>query len=265
MSSATSAPSSTAKTLELDEVTLRFGGITALSNVSLTVEPGTIHAIIGPNGAGKSSSFNVISGLYQATEGHVRYGEHALSSMPPNQIARLGIGRTFQNIALNPTDSVLENLMVARYRLTTTGYVTAALALPRARREERRHRERVVDIADFVGLTDMLHVPAGTLSYGQRKKVELARALSTEPDLLLLDEPAAGLPTHEKADMAEVIRAIHSGLGASILFVEHDMPLVMGVADYVSVLDFGRLIAQGPPSSIQNDPAVIAAYLGKEV
>lgn len=253
-----------AEALTLHEVSLSFGGVRALSDVSLTVEPGTIHAVIGPNGAGKSSTFNVISGIYRATSGAITYGAHQLTAMAPSDIARLGIGRTFQNIALTATDPVLENLMVARYRLTRAGYLATALRTPRAVREERIHRERVVELASFVGIEDLLHVPAGTLSYGQRKKVELARALATEPDLLLLDEPAAGLPTHEKVEMAAIICAISVGLGASVLVVEHDMPLVMDIADRVSVLDFGRLIASGAPDEVQSSPAVIAAYLGEQ-
>jgi len=253
-----------AQTLSLSDVSLAFGGVKAMTDVSFTVAPGTVHAVIGPNGAGKSSTFNVISGIYRATSGTVTYGDHVLTSMRPSDIARLGIGRTFQNIALTPSDPVIDNLMVARHRLTKAGYLGTALRLPRVARQERLHRERVVDLATFVGIEDLLGRPAGTLSYGQRKKVELARALATEPDLLLLDEPAAGLPTHEKVDMAATIRAIAEGLGASVLLVEHDMPLVMGVADHVSVLDFGRLIADGTPREVQNSAAVIAAYLGEQ-
>lgn len=248
--------------LVLDRVSLAFGGIKALTEVSFIVRPGTVHAVIGPNGAGKSSTFNVISGLYRATSGTIRYGDHELTAMRPTAIARLGIGRTFQNIALTASDPVLDNLMVARHRLTRAGYLGTALRLPQVACEDRRHRARVIDLATFVGIEDLLPRPAGTLSYGQRKKVELARALATEPDLLLLDEPAAGLPTHEKVEMADTIRAITAGIGASVLLVEHDIPLVMGVADHVSVLDFGRLIADGTPAEIQASPAVIAAYLG---
>lgn len=251
------------KSLTLDRVSLAFGGVTALNDVSLTVAPGTIHAIIGPNGAGKSSTFNVISGLYRATGGFVTYGDEDLTRMQPNQIARLGVGRTFQNIALSASDTVVDNVMVARHRLTRAGYLATALALPASRREERIHRDRALEIIEFVGIGDLLGRRAGTLSYGQRKRVELARALATEPDLLLLDEPAAGLPTHEKMEMAQLIKSINTGLGCSVLLVEHDMPLVMDVADRISVLDFGRLIADGTPHEVQTSPEVIAAYLGE--
>lgn len=248
--------------LVLENVSLRFGGIKALDSLSFAVEPGTIHAVIGPNGAGKSSCFNVISGLYRANSGKVTFGDIDLTNMAPHKIAAAGLGRAFQNIALAPNESVMDNLMVARFRLTKSGMISTGLALPWARREEARHRARVVEIAHFVGLEDVLEAETGTLSYGWRKKVELARALATEPELLMLDEPVAGMPSAEKMEIASLIRSIRDALDISVVLVEHDMPMVMSIADRVTVLDFGKQIADGTPEEIQANPAVIAAYLG---
>ncbi|MBM6545358.1 ABC transporter ATP-binding protein [Janibacter sp. YIM B02568] len=250
--------------LSLEDVTLQFGGVRALDDLSFTVEPGTIHAVIGPNGAGKSSTFNVISGHYRPSAGRVTFGDVDLTAMAPHSIADEGIGRAFQNIAISGHASVLDNLMVARHRLTKAGFITTALGLPQVRAEERRHRVRVTEIADFVGLGDHLHSEAGTLSYGDRKRLEIARALASEPEVVLLDEPAAGMPPFEKWDIAALVMSAREHLGISVLIVEHDMPVVMAIADHITVLDFGRGIAHGTPEEIRNDPAVIAAYLGHQ-
>ncbi|SEL79707.1 ABC transporter ATP-binding protein [Streptacidiphilus jiangxiensis] len=247
--------------LRVHDVTVRFAGLTALDGVSFTVAPGSIHALVGPNGAGKSTTFNVLSGVYRVASGSVRFGDAELTALAPHRIAALGIARTFQNIVLT-RGTVADNLMLGRHTLTRAGFLTSALRLPHVRGEQRAHRERVREIADFTGLGARFDTPVSLLSYGERKRVELARALCMEPKLLLLDEPVAGLNTAERAAMARTVASVRDALGLSVLIVEHDMGLVMRMSDEVTVLDFGRRISGGTPQQVQRDPAVIAAYLG---
>jgi branched-chain amino acid transport system ATP-binding protein len=248
--------------LRVDQVSVRFGALVALDAVSFTVAPGTVHAVIGPNGAGKSTCLNVLSGVYRPHAGSVYLGERELTRLRPHRIARLGVARTFQNIELSGAQTVEDNLLLGRHHLMRSGLIATALGLPAVSREERRHRARVREIADFLGLSPALGRPAALLPYGLRKRLEMARALALEPRVLLLDEPVAGMDAAETAEMAEVILAVRAELGVTVVLVEHDMGMVRRTADRVTVLDFGRRIFDGEPGAMASDPAVVEAYLG---
>ncbi|MFD5713688.1 ABC transporter ATP-binding protein [Streptomyces pharetrae] len=249
--------------LAVRDVTVRFAGLTALDDVSFTVAPGSVHAVIGPNGAGKSTCFNVLSGLCRPASGTVRLDGTDLTRLAPHRIARLGVARTFQNI-VTTEGTVADNLMLGRHALTRAGFAASALHLPGAVREQRAHRDRAREIAELTGLGDLFDTPVAVLSYGDRKRVEFARALCLEPRVLLLDEPVAGMNGAERVRTAEVIRDVCEQLGLSVVLVEHDMGLVMRLADEVTVLDFGRAIAHGTPEEVRRDPEVLRAYLGTD-
>lgn len=248
--------------LELDSISLRFGGVHALTNISFNVLEHEVRAIIGPNGAGKSSMLNVINGIYQPQEGSITLRGERLVGMTPPRAANLGIARTFQNIALFKGMSVLDNIMAGRNLRMHANFIEVALQLPRARREESANREVAEEIIEFLEIEHIRKTPVARLPYGLQKRVELGRALAAEPKILLLDEPMAGMNIEEKQDMCRFILDVNDHYGTTIVLIEHDMGVVMDISDRVVVLDYGKKIGDGTPSEVRANQNVIDAYLG---
>ena len=253
------------QTLEVQQITRHFGGLVAVNEVSFEVKKHEIFGVIGPNGAGKTTLFNTITGLIAPTSGKVIYDGQAINNFCPHQIAKVGIARTFQNIRLFGELSALENVAIARHILSTTGVWNGILGLSPTPQEEKQTYDRALELLELVGLSDRADVKAKNFSYGDQRRLEIARALAMEPKLLLLDEPAAGMNPNEKRQLSDFIRSLRDRFDLTILLIEHHVPLVMGLCDRIAVLDFGQLIAIGQPEVVKCDRAVIEAYLGDEV
>ena len=249
--------------LEARGMTRRFGGLVAVDNVSFGVQRGELFGLIGPNGAGKTTLFNLITGLTPPSAGTLLHRGQVVTGLRPHRIAARGIARTFQNIRLFGELSALQNVMIAQHTQGRAGMFASLVSVPAARREERDLRERAMALLELVGLAGRADAKARNFAYGDQRRLEIARALALQPDLLLLDEPAAGMNPNEKATLTDFIRSIRAQFGLTILLIEHHVPLVMGLCDRVAVLDFGHLIALGDPAQVQNNPAVIEAYLGE--
>jgi len=250
--------------LEARALTRRFGGLVAVNNVSFTVNKHEIFGLIGPNGAGKTTLFNLITAFIPPSSGELLYQGAKISQLRPHQIAALGIARTFQNIRLFGELSALENVIIARHLHTKSSILTGVLGLPPAPSEEHKNRQKALELLNLIGLSDRASEKARNFPYGDQRRLEIARALALEPQILLLDEPAAGMNPNEKQQLSEFIRSLRDRFNLTIILIEHHVPLVMGLCDRIAVLDFGQLIALGEPSIVRNDPAVIEAYLGNE-
>jgi len=251
--------------LELKATTIKFGGLVAVNEVSFELNKGDLFGLIGPNGAGKTTCFNIITGVYKPTSGEILFNGNSITGTPSNKIAKLGICRTFQNIRLFKALSVLENVVVGGFLRHHTGLFSALAYLPPSIHETEHLRNEAMELLKVVNLDQVAHVRSAELSYGMQRRLEIARAMATRPELLLLDEPAAGMNPLEKDELLKMVKKIRDEHGMTVLLIEHDMRFVMTLCERIVVLDHGEEIAQGPPSAIRNDPKVIAAYLGEAV